>query len=352
MKKYVIALVAIVGMVAWSCSKTDSGSNGSLKQSVERGVSNISNAVTKISATTGYQLLTVNDAVTKDDQMVTNLADTITLEKVAGVYDFQPDSVLRFGHFCPYRLFKKTAESGNMVVNLPEQLLLHPRHLIYFAPKDTVYPNNFTITATDYYVYLNWWHNFEYKLTAGITLNNEDAGSIDVASTSKGQHTYANASKFTFKDGYGIAETWQDGDTATSTFMLTHNTDTLFKESSMFIWQEHHKAEKYYALTIGSVELKKSIGIDSLQVFVGGTLQAHAATIVDNESDTTASVCHKRDILLTYDDGTTAKLSDLIAPVREELQTLRDSLHGMFFAKHIVDYIAFSIYFEDHEFHP
>ena len=96
---------------------------------------------------------------------------------VSGIYDFQPDTVMRYNHFCPYRLFKKTGESENMVVNLPEMMVFHPKHLHFYEPIDTVYPNNFTITATDYHLYYNWWHNYEYKLTAGLTLNNEDAGS-------------------------------------------------------------------------------------------------------------------------------------------------------------------------------
>ena len=77
----------------------------------------------------------------------------------------------------------------------------------------------------------------------------------------------------------------------------------------------------------------------------------HAAEIITDDSDTTGSVCHKRDILLTFDDGTTAKLSELMAPVKEQLKTLRESLHNMYFAKHIVDYIAFSIYYDTHDFH-
>jgi hypothetical protein len=347
MKKYLVAIVVLVGMAAWSCSKTNTG-NGSLKNEVEKGVSDINNAVSKISGTTGYQLLTINSAVTKDDAAY---SDTITLSKVAGVYDFQPDTVWRIGHFCPYKLFQKTAESENMVINVPEELILHPRRLFAFELKDTVYANNFTITATDYHVYYNWWHNFEYKLTAGLTLDNADAGSLDVSATSKWARDNSYSSKFTFKDGYGIAAIWQDGDTATSSFLLTHNSDTLFRESNIFIWQNSHKAEKYYNLLIGSVEIKKSIGIDSLQVYVNGLLQQHAAQITTTESDTTASVCKKRDILLTYDDGTTAKLSELIAPVKVELDSLHQSLRSMYFARNIVDYIASSIYFESHDYH-
>lgn len=348
MKKNIIAIIVIMGVVAWSCSKVDSGNNG-LKQSVEKGVANISHAVSKISGTTGYKLLSMNDATAKSDFIFN---DSINLSSVAGIYDFQPDTLIRMNHhFSPYKLFKKTGESENMVVNLPEAMILHPKHLHFFERIDTVYPNNFTITATDYHLYYNRWHSYEYKLTAGLTLNDQNAGSMDVFSTSTAPRTNSYASKFDFNDGYKIGELWQDGDTAKSSFFLAKDNDTIFRENNIFIWHEFHKLEKQYDLTIGNVEIKKSAGVDSVQVFVDGTLQQHAAQIVTNDSDTTGSVCHKRDILLTFDDGTTSKLSELISPVREQLKTLRESLHNMYFAKHIVDYIAFSIYYNTHDFH-
>jgi hypothetical protein len=356
MKKIVVAMTVGFALMAWSCSKVDTANSG-LRQSVEKGVADLSHAVSTISGTPGYQLLTLSDNVAKSDFAFN---DTINMKMVAGIYDFQPDTVIRYHYFSPYRLFKKTGESENMVVNLPEMLVMHPRHLLFFNMKDTVYPNNFTITATDYHLYFNWWHNYEYKLTAGLTLDNVNAGSMDVSSTSTSEHSNSYSSSFTFKDGYHIATLWQDGDTATSSFYLNQSSDTLFKETSTFIWHFEHEnmgmmhhgnnAERHYDLTIGNVEIKKTAGIDSIQVFVGGVLQGHAAQIVTDLSDTTASVCYRRDVLLTYDDGTTAKLSELMAPVKEQLKTLRDSLRSMYFSKHIIDYIAYSIYFESHPF--
>jgi len=349
MKKNIIAVIVIMGVIAWSCSKVDSGNNG-LKQSVEKGVADINRAVTKISSTAGYQLISMNEATAKSDF---NLSDTIDMNDVSGIWDFQPDTIYRSHEFCPYKLFLRTAESENMVINLPERMVFHPKHLHYYEPIDTVYPNNFTITATDYHIYMNWFHNYEYKLTAGLSLNDENAGNMDVSSTARSEHSIANTSRFNFTDGYSIAAVWQYGDTATSSFSLTKGNDTLFKESNTFIGHEYHhmEMEKQYDLTIGAVEIKKTTGIDSIQVFVDGVLQQNAAEIITDDSDTTGSVCHKRDILLTFDDGTTEKLSDLIDPVREQLKTLRESLQNMYFAKHIVDYIAMSIYFDGHGYH-
>jgi hypothetical protein len=347
MKKSIISIVVIMGLIAWGCSKVENGNNG-LRQSIENGVADINHAVTKISGTAGYQLLSMNEAAAKSDL---SFSDSINMSMVSGIYDFQPDTVMLYHHFSPYRLFKKTGESENMVVNMPDMMVFHPKHLHFYEPIDTVYPNNFTITATDYHLYANWWNNYEYKLTAGLTLDDDDAGTMDVYSTSSSFHNNSYVSKYTFKDGYNISAVWQDGDTATSTFSLAKNNDTLFKESNIFIWNDFHKSEKLYDLTIGDVEIKKSTGVDSIQVFVNGVLQQSAAEIITDDSDTSGSVCHKRDILLTFDDGTTAKLSELIAPVRDDLKTLRESLHNMYFAKHIVDYIAFSIYYDAHDFH-
>jgi hypothetical protein len=346
MKRNIVAIAVIMAMGVWGCSKIDSGNSG-LKRAVENGVASIDHAVSKISGTTGYQLLSMNDATSKSDF---TFNDTIELSDVAGIYDFKPDTILRIHHFSPYRLFKKTGESADMVVNLPEAMVFHPKHLCFFAPLDTVYPNNFTITATDYHLYFNWWNSYEYKLTAGLSLDDKDAGSMDVSSTSHSAHTNSYASSYTFTNGYNIAAVWQDGDTATSAFSLSNGNDTLFRESNTFIWHDFHKTEKFYKLKIGSVELRKSTGVDSLQVFVNDVLQQNAARMITDDSDVSGSVCNRRDILLTYDDGTTARLSDIIAPVKEDLKSLRNSLHSMYFAKHIVDYIAFSIYYESHQY--
>jgi len=96
----------------------------------------------------------------------------------------------------------------------------------------------------------------------------------------------------------------------------------------------------------------RSTDVDSIQVFLDGVLQNTAAVKITDSDGTDGSICHRRDILLTFDDGTTARLSELIGPAREILKTLVDSMHSMYFAKHIVDYIALSIYYQPYFSHP
>ncbi len=343
MNKKIISLITVVGLIGWSCTKIDT--NHGLRQSVEQGVAEINSAVASIYGSKGYQLLSTSGGDTKSDA---GFNDSLSLGLVAGIYDFQPDTMMRFHHFSPYRLFKKTGSSEFMIVNLPEMLVMHPKYLHYYEPADTLPANNFTIKATDYHLYYNWWNSYDYKLAAGFTLNSEDLGSMNVSSTLSSLRTNSYLSEYTFPEGYSIAASWQDGDTATSSFALSSKGSTLFKETSVFIWHQNHRSERQYALSIGDVEIKRATGMDSIQVFLGGVLQNAGATLINDSSDSTASVCQKRDFLLKFNDGTTEKLSDLINPVRVQLSTLRDSLHNMYFAKNIVDYIALSIYYNTH----
>jgi hypothetical protein len=74
-------------------------------------------------------------------------------------------------------------------------------------------------------------------------------------------------------------------------------------------------------------------------------LQKTAGAKITDSADSTGTICGKRDILLTFDDGTTAKLSDLLGSPLTELKALVSSLHDMYFAENIVNYIAFNIYY-------
>ena len=106
--------------------------------------------------------------------------------------------------------------------------------------------------------------------------------------------------------------------------------------------------ERLYILTLGNVEIRRGTAVDSIQVFLDGVLQQKAGAKITDSTGSEGSFCHHRDILLTFDDGTTMNLSELLSPSREILRTLYDSLHGMKLAKHIVDYIAISIYYHSH----
>jgi hypothetical protein len=350
MKKNIIVIGIVFGLVSWSCSKLDNQSqtmSQGLKQSIEQNTAAINKAVNKISATKGYQVLSLDASPTaKDVGATTSFKDSITLGLVAGIYDYQLDTIfLHHNILYPFRLFKKTGTSNQMIVNLPEKLIFSPRYLHRFVKSDSALVNDFTITASDYHLYYNSRNNLDYKLTAGLTLSSANIGSFDISETSNSYNDQTNSSQFTFEGGYALSTSWQTGDTSKMSFALLQNNNPLLKETTLLIGKGFHKREKQYDLTIGNVEIKRGFGIDSIQVFQNGILQKVAGAKITDSSDSTGTIFNKRDILLTFDDGTTEKLSTLIDPAIAQLKTLFKSLHDMYFAENIVDYIAVNIYY-------
>lgn len=349
MKRNILVISIVLGLIGWSCAKNESqlqSSTKNLKQSIEKNVADINTAITKISATKGYQVLISADPAAKVQVTGTTFRDSITLARVAGIYDYQPDTIMLFHHAAyPFRLFKKTGASNNMVVNLPQKLIFHPRYLHSFAKPDSVLKNDFSITATNYHFYYNSWNSLDYKLTAGLTLSSADLGNFDISSVSNSRKDQLSSSKFNFTGGYSIATAWQAGDTSKSSFSLLKDNNPLLMETTLFTGTGFHKREKQYDLAIGNIEIKRGFGIDSIQVFQNGVLQKKAGAKITDTADSTGTICNHRDILLTFDDGTTEKLSSLIGPPLTQLKTLVTSLHDMYFAENIVDYIAINIFY-------
>ena len=349
MKRNVLIIGIVFGLLGWSCSKveTQQSQQLGLKQSIEKSTADINTAISNISQTKGYQLLSLSvDPSARIVALATSFKDSITLGLIAGIYDYQPDTIIMHHNFnYPFRLFKKTGTSDKMIVNLPQKLIFHPRYLHSFVKSDSVLKNDFTISASDYHLYYNSWNNLDYKLTAGLTLSSVDLGSFDISSVSTSYNDQSNSSKYTFTDGYSISTAWQTGDTSKLSFALLKDNNPLLLETTLYVGNGFHKREKQYDLTIGNVEIKRGFGIDSIQVFQNGVLQKTAGAKITDSADSTGTICNKRDILLTFNDGTTTKLSTLIGPALTQLKTMISSLHDMYFAENVVDYIAINIYY-------
>jgi hypothetical protein len=341
MKKSVLTIAIISGIMAWSCSRFET-EKLNLKQSVEKSVADVNNAIQIISATGGYEILSADEAALKSE---TDFRDSITLDMVAGIYDFKPDLSHHHQFFIPFRMFERTGDSDEMVVNLPHELVFQPRSLHTLQAPDSTLENDFTITASGYNFYYTWFNGFDYKLNAGFELDAEDLGSYDVVAAGSKDSGTTYSSEYTFTEGYTIGVGFESGDSSVSTFVLADGDDVLLKETHITLRQGYHKKERLYLLTIGNVEIRRGTAMDSIQVSLDGVLQKEAGAKITDETGSDGSFCHRRDILLTFDDGTTMNLSELLAPSREILRTLYDSLHGMKLAKHIVDYIAISIYY-------
>jgi hypothetical protein len=350
MKRNNLLIFFAVGAIVWSCTKVDTQSQSqNLKQSIEKNVNDINAAINAISANKGYQLLSLNTNLTGKDMSVMGpmvFNDSLTLATVAGIYNYQPDTIHLYHNFAyPFRLFKKVGTSNLLIVNLPQKLIFHPKYLHSFTKSDSILKNDFTITATDYHFYHNSWNSVDYKLSADLALNSVDLGSFDISNVSHGFQNNVNSSKYNFTGGYGISTTWQTGDTSKFSFSFLKDKNPLLLETSLFTKSGTHKREKQYDLTIGNIEIKRGFGIDSIQVFQNGVLQKKAGAKITDSADSTGTIFMNRDIVLTFDDGTTTKLSTLLGPPLTQLKTIVGSLQDMYFAKNIVDYIAMNIFF-------
>jgi hypothetical protein len=342
MKRNLVASGIIVCLAIWSCSKIESPV--SFKQAVEKSASDINTAMSSISESVGYKVL-ISEVPVAKDMTTSDYKDSITLAKIAGVYDFQPDTIPMYHHYDhPFRLFKKTGTNDMLVVNLPQKLIYHPRYLIYLSLKDSVLKNDFSVSASEYHFYYTPWHNLDYRLKAGLKLESTDLGSLEVTASSASGSNQVYSSSYTFPDEYNVATSWQSGDTARSSFVIMKGSSTLLQETTLYTGDMMHHREKQYDLIIGNVEIKRGFGIDSIQVYMDGVLQKKAGAKIQDSDLTSCTIAGHRDILLTFDDGTTATLSSLIGSTLTDLKTLIDSLHEMRFAQRVVNYIAFDVF--------
>ncbi len=344
MKKIVFVIVAVICFGSYSCSWLDNSKPQDLKNSLERSVDKINTAVGKISASDGYQLITGTDVTEKSGISYT---DSITMDLIKGIYSYQPDTTHQCNHNNSYKLFKKTGESDSLIINMPNKLAFHPYYMDEYNRQFTMLKNDFTINASEYHCYYNWHGSFDYGLKAGLVLDSVDLGTMMVAQFVNGWNDQQYISSFAFAEGYAINTLYQVGDSIIKEFSLTKDTDTLLSESVLFIKNGTHHPERQYTLSIGNIDIKRTTGIDSVQVYLNGVLQKNAAAVIVDSTDTSdPTICHQsRDILLTFDDGTTAKLSELLNPVLEQLGEIVDSLRSMRFAKRVIDYVAFNIYY-------
>ena len=345
MKKYITTITIIVSLIAFSCTKNDKAPRD-LKSSLEKSVADINNAISVISTTSGYEMLTAGEGTLKSE---TSFMDSIALDMVAGVYDFKPDPFHYRNFFIPYRLFKRTDESEHMIVNMPEKLVFRPRYLRNLNPPDSLLRNNFTIDASDYHYFYTWFSKFDYLLSASFLLDSVDVGTLDVVSSGSQETGRSYSSTYPFAEGYSINTSFMSGDSSVSSFALSGDDGDLLRETVIRVRKDHHFRERLYILTLGNVEIRRGTGIDSIQVYLDGVLQQTAGAKIYDSTGEEGSICHHRDILLTFDDGTTENLSDLIQPARDILRTLVDSMHSMRFASNVVDYIAIGIYYHSRE---
>jgi hypothetical protein len=351
-------VVLLISIFSWSCSNNDM-SQGTLKSSLNKSVQELSTAMNVISSSNGYQVLstpsTDNTASLVKSSVLSfdSTYNSILLADIAGVYDYR--AIYKRGSMSAFRFFTKTGESADMIVRLPEEKVKNPRVLLHFTPADTLLTNNYVIDLSKYEYHFNRYLGWDYQMASTINIKNVDAGALAIQSSNSRTSGYKYASEFVFADGYKASCTYASGDTAVATYAISDGTKTLYAEKYTAIktYGDNRHREKQYSLTIGNVEIVRENvphdGLDSVKVYVGGVLQLNSKVeIVDIDSTTDETdnsvINHKRELKITFDDGTSATISELLGSSVTTIRNLFASLRLASFATNIVDWIAWDIY--------
>lgn len=352
--------VFVLGLLSWSCNNKDglntSSNTVSLKTSISNGVQELTTAVNSITTSTGYQVLAGPADLTTKSALISPL-DTIThsilLADIAGVYDYKAKMVT-LGHNSIMRFFTRTAENSQMIVRLPEEKVKASRSLLRYNPSDTLLTNNYVVTLSEYQYNFNWFVSYDYKMASSIKIKDVDAGVLKIQSSSSKANGYHFASEFVFPNGYVTKCRYTSGDTAVSVYAITNGTKTLYEEKYTAIRNStdlRHR-ETAFSLTIGNVLITRSLSkgqasLDSAKVYVGGVLQLNSKVeLVDKTTDTTDKCItnKKRELKITFDDGTTSTFTELAGTVVTDISTLFTSMRQVYFATGIIDWIAWDVY--------
>ena len=356
--------ILLLSILCWSCSNSDF-SQASLKDSMNKSVQDLTTAMNKIYTSNGYQILAISSGTasnTSASLVKSSVAafdttySSILLTDIAGIYDYKAVKNKKGGNKL-FRFFTKSGISSDMVVRLPESKVKNPNKLLYYSPSDTLLVNDYVIDLSKYEYNFNHRLGWNYQMASTITIKNVNVGALAIQSSSSMSNGYKYASEFVFADGYKASCTYTSGDTAVATYAINDGSKVLYSEKYTAIRGtkgSKHK-EKQYSLTIGNVEIVREMNhekLDSAKVYVNGTLQTKAKVeIVDISTGATTddatdnSVINKnRELKITFDDGTSSTISDLLGTSVTTIRSLFASLRQSSFAVGIVDWIAWDIY--------
>jgi hypothetical protein len=347
----IILVTVFFGAILWSCTKNTGSENATtLKQAINQSAVKLNTAMTAISSSTAYSILTVNDGTLKSATITDpSYKVYITLDTVKGVYDYKPVAKTDRWGWSLIKFFNKTADNSKMIVRMPLKKVTNLRSLRLYSLADTALTNNFSISVSAYHNNYNSYHDFDYILASEISVDNVIAGNLNINYVVSPTLGISYASQYAFTGSYTADYKYESGDTTVSSFAITGNNKVLYEEKLLTIKNDTTRfgREHQYILTVGDVQIIRKSGTKKVEVMVNGVLQPNAVVaIVDNVSDPEASVCKKRDIQITFEDGTTTTVSALIGNSIDNIKTLFDSLHSVYFAAYVVDWIAYDIYYK------
>ncbi len=354
-KVRIILFTMLLSAMLWSCTKNGNVDNLSLKESINQSALKLNNAMAYISSSKAYSILTVNDGTAKSASVSVPVYKVyIPLDSIKGIYDYHPVTGKDKWGMSLMRYFTKTADNSKMIVRMPLEKVMKPRSLREYVEAESSLTNNFSISVSDYHNNYNSYHDFDYLLASEIGIDNTVAGNLNIKYVVSPTAGIDYASQYAFSGSYTADYKYESGDIAVSSFTITGSNKVLYEEKRLTIKNETARfgREHQYILTIGNVQIVRKSETKEIAISVNGVLQPGAVVkIVDKEEDPEASVCKKRDIEITFEDGTTSTVSELIGKSVENIKTLFDSLHQVYFAAYIVDWIAYDIYYQRNLFY-
>ncbi|RXQ96518.1 hypothetical protein EO244_02495 [Ancylomarina salipaludis] len=361
MKKYIFSLASLFLFTAvfWSCS--DNSDNNpeedlSLVQLMEVKANAITDAVVDISESKGFEVITVDDgsdlknAYSRD--MDSRYAMNITLDDIKGVYDYKggisdQQGTFKYGY---QSVFEKIGDSEFFVLQLPKEKAMRPWML--YENETTDYVNDFVITTTDYHYTYAGGLAFDYLLNSEIEVEKEKAGALYVDWSISEDLNFDYQSKFTFTNGYSVGVDFSVGEMINYKFNLMKGDAILFMEDVEISKSDvTNKGELKYSLVLGSIKIEWSSVSKDYVVYRNDVLQEGATIEVvkhqNDSDDANVAFCRKgRDIKITFEDGTSIELSEMLS---EDTLALMDqifsSMYDMKFVKHIVDKVAREVYY-------
>ncbi|MGB4413457.1 MAG: hypothetical protein WBI53_01025 [Paludibacter sp.] len=355
--KKIFPLISAIALLSWSC--TSEISDGSLQSSLDKSSQTLSTALQKITSSEGYQVLatpavTTTDAAKVYTPFIDSTYNSILLADIVGEYEYNKANTYKRWKQPITNFFSKTADNASlMIVRLPEEKIKRPNSIFVYNPADTLLTNNYVFSLNKYDYKFNRYLGWTYDMASNINIKNVDAGNLNIQSSSSKEAGYKFVSEFAFTNGYTLKSNYTTGDTAVSVYAIYEGSKVIYEESFTAVKTEanYRHREREYSMTIGDVKIIRQMGpnsLDSAKVYVGGVLQTTAKVevvdIATTDGTDVSVTAHKRELKITFDDGTSKTISELLGTSVETIRNLFISLRQSYFATGIVDRIAWDIY--------
>jgi hypothetical protein len=332
-------------------------------ESISTSTTKLSAAIDEIMSDSGYDLLSLSDSGTSSASLTSTEDEdstiiSISLDDIQGEYEYSPeilDSIrYRNGYKYIYQYFSKTDDSEYFTIKLPEEKATSLKALYSVSDADTSLTNNFVISTDEFdYTDYDGSNTYSYVLNSEIDIDDEYAAGIYVNKDYNGYNDVSYLSTYNFSNDYSLSVSYERADTMSYSYSLYSSEDTLYQEAVSYDVSNGLSgiASSYtYSLQIGDIKIERTTDSDSIiySVYVNDSLQEDATvSFITTTVGEGMRFCHKElDVLITLDDGTEYYLSELMGDTQDTLDALFESMEDVYFAKYIINKLAWRIYEE------